>query len=366
MKSVYKIVIPLLFFIQYLGLGAIAQIVILLFVVIELFRGARISLSDADRFLFFCVFITFIFKMLLVPLEVNLLLFRFYWGFVLFYLFFLIAKFKIDFLLLFWITAIVSMLEGFLLNTILPLGVLKNIPAEHINVINNEMGLSFVRAYGLASSPTSSATIMVILLTCVYVFQQEKFKDYFLLPTAGALISFGSGTGFLLFFVFLFVKYKLYKGFKLFFGLIVIYAATVFVMNQDISEGGILMRVSGNYFGALIDLKTIQITEVLNKINESVYNTILGVSYKSIEEVRVMSDFGWIDFLECYGFIGISMFMLFLIFKKKIFTLPVLIILLGFFHYPAIGSIPGQILFASILSYHFISKKKQSISVIHK
>lgn len=358
MKSVYKIVILLLFFIQYLGLGAIAQIVILFFVVIELFRGARISLSDADRFLFFGVFITFIFKMLLVPLEVNLLLFRFYWGFVLFYLFFLIAKFKIDFLLLFWITAIVSIVEGVLLNTILPLGVLKNIPVEHVKAINDEIALSYLRAYGLASSPTSSATIMVTLLTCVYVFQQEKFKDYLVLPTAAALISFGSGTGFVLFFIFLFVKYKLYKGFKLFFGLIVIYAATVFVMSQDLTEGGILMRMSGNYFGTLIDLKTIQISEVLDKINDSVYNTIFGVNYKSIEVVRVMSDFGWIDFLECYGLIGISMFIFFLIFKKKIFTFPVLIILLGFFHYPAIGSIPGQILFASILSYHFISKKK--------
>lgn len=366
MKSVYKIAIPLLFFIQYLGVGAIAQIVILLFIGIELFRGAKISLSDADRLLFFGVFIIFIFKMLLVPLEVNTLLFRFYWGFVLFYLFFQITKFKIDFLLLFWITAIVSIAEGLLLNTILPFGVLKNIPVQHVELITNEGGSGLLkRAYGLASSPTSSATIMVVLLTCVYVFQRERFKDYFVFLTAGALVSFGSGTGFLLFFVFLFIRYKLYTGFKFLIGLIMIFGVAVFVMNQDITEGGVLMRMSGNYFEALIEVKGMQITEVFNKINKSVYDLIFGVSYKSIGEVRVMSDFGWIDFLECYGFIGIPMFVFFLIFKKKFFTFPVLIILLGFFHYPAIGSIPGQILFGCILSYHLVIKKEQSVSSIN-
>ena len=361
MKSVYKIVILLLFFIQYLGLGAIAQIVILFFVVIELFRGARISLSDADRFLFFGVFITFIFKMLLVPLEVNLLLFRFYWVFVLFYLFFLITKFKINFLILFWITAIASIVEGVLLNTILPIGVLKNIPPEHVKLITDEIGLGFFkRAYGLASSPTSSATIMVALLTCVYIFQKEKFKDYFIFPTIAALLSFGSGTGFLLFLVFLFVRYKLYTGFKLFLGIIAVYGVAILVMSQDINDGGLLMRMSGNYFETLIDVKTMQITEVFDKINRSVYDLIFGVSYKSAEEVRVMSDFGWIDFLECYGLIGVSMFIIFLTSKRKLFTLPILIIILGFFHYPAIGSIPGQILFAGILSYNLTLKKGQA------
>ena len=101
MNSVYKIVIPFLFFIQYLGLGAIAQIVILFFVAIELFRGTKISLSDADKFLFFGVSVIFIFKIIQVPLVVNILVFRFYWGFSLFYLFFIVSKFKIDFLILF-------------------------------------------------------------------------------------------------------------------------------------------------------------------------------------------------------------------------------------------------------------------------
>ena len=354
MNSFYKIAIPLLFFIQYLGLGAIAQIVILLFVVIELFRGTKIYLSDVDKFLFFGVVVIFIFKSIQVPMDVNVHLFKFYWGFTLFYLFFRVTKFKINFLLLFWITAIVSLVEGILINTILPIGVLKNIPVAHIEEMSNEIDIGLLkRAYGLANSPTSSATILIMLLTCVYSFQREKFKDYFILITAVSLVSFSSGTGFLLFFIFLFVKYKLYKGFKLLIGLCAVFGAVFFVLNQDINEGGILMRMSGNYFGTLIELKSMQITDVWDKISKSIYDIIFGASYESIGDSRVMSDFGWIDFLECYGFIGIPMFISFLIFKKLFFTFPIMIMILGYFHYPAIGSIPGQILIAGIISYHY-------------
>lgn len=359
MNSIYKIIIPLLFFVQYLGLGALAQIIILLFISIELLRGTKVTLSAVDQCLFLCISIIFIFKIIHVPLSVNIILFRFYWGFALFYLFFLITKVKINFLFLFWITAAVSILEGILLNTIMPVGTLKNIPIAHVELMSDEVDLGFLkRAYGFASSPTSSATIMVALLTSIYVFQKEKFRDYFIFLTAVVLVFFGSGTGFLLFFVFLLVRYKLYTGFKLLIGLLLVFGAVVFVLSQDINEGGILMRMSGNYFETLIELKYIQITEVFNKINKSVYDFIFGASYESIEEARIMSDFGWIDFLECYGIIGITIFILFILLKKKFFTFPVLIIILGFFHYPAIGSIPGQILFANILSYQLTTNRK--------
>jgi hypothetical protein len=360
MNSIYKIAIPFLFFIQYLGLGALAQIIILLFVAIEMFNGSKIYLSDADKFLFFVILIIFIFKIIQVPLVVNILVFRFYWGFSLFYLFFIVSKFKIDFLILFWITAIISIIEGVLLNTIMPIGMLKNVPVAHAELMANEIDLGLLkRAYGLASSPTSSANIMVILLASISTFQKEKFKHYFVLITAAALVSFGSGTGFVLFFIFLFVKYELYKGAKLFIGVLVIVSTVIFVLNQDINEGGILMRMSGNYFDTLIELKSTQITEVLIKLYKSFYDTLFGVSYKSIEEVRVMSDFGWIDFLECYGFIGIPLFVCFLLLKKKFFTFPIMIMLVGYFHYAVIGSIPGQILIAGVLSYELCVNKER-------
>ncbi len=366
MNSVYKIVIPFLFFIQYLGLGAIAQIVLILFIAIELLRGTKFYLSDADKFLFFGVSAIFIFKTLHVSLAVNIHLFRFYWGFSLFYLFFIIIKYKFNFLFFFWITAIISIAEGILLNTIMPMGIMKNIPNGHIEMLMEESNLGYIkRAYGLASSPTSSATIMVMLLTCIYTFQREEFKNYFIIITAGALVAFGSGTGFFLFFIFLFVKYELYKGFKFILGVLAIIASVFFVLNQDINEGGILQRLSANYFDTLIELKSTQITEAWSKINESVYNTIFGGSYETIYDTRVMSDFGWIDFFECYGFIGIPIFVSFLLLKKRFFIFPIMIMIVGYFHYPAIGSIPGGMLVAAILSYQ-VSSKNESIVLIQE
>ncbi len=364
MNSACKIAIPFLFFIQYLGVGAIAQIVIILFIAIELLRGAKFYLSDADKFLFFGVLAIFIFKTLHVSLAVNIHLFRFYWGFMLFYLFIIITKYKFNFLFFFWITAIISITEGVLLNTIMPMGLLRNIPAGHTEMLMDEINLGFVRrTYGLASSPTSSATIMVMLLASIYTFQKEKFKNYFIIITAGALVAFGSGTGFFLFFIFLFVKYELYKGFKFILGVLVVIVAVFFVLNQDINEGGILQRMSGNYFDTLIELKSTQITEAWFKINESVYNTIFGGSYKTIYDTRVMSDFGWIDFFECYGLIGIPIFISFLLLKRKFFIFPILIMIIGYFHYPAIGSIPGGILVAAILSYQVSSKNEPVVLI---
>jgi hypothetical protein len=77
--------------------------------------------------------------------------------------------------------------------------------------------------------------------------------------------------------------------------------------------------------------------------------------------MRVASDFGWVDLLECYGFFGVSLFVLYLIFKKRFTYLPILIFVLGYFHYTAIGSIPGQILFATLLLFKRCDKNELEI-----
>jgi hypothetical protein len=350
MKLIYKYIIPCLFLIQYLGIGAFAQYIIIFFIIIELLTNSSFKFSDADKILFFGVIILFLAKMLHLPFMVNLHLFRFYWGFTLLFFFILISDFKFNFILFFWITIIITTIESGLINTIVPYEMMRNVPGSHLEVLEFESKwMLYNRAYGLASSPTSSATILVLLLACIYKFQKEKYKDYYILITIFGLILFSSGTGFILFLVFLAMRYNLFKGRKLIFGLSILGAITIFIMGQSINQGGILMRLSGNYFETLFDLKGEQILEVFSKIGNSIFEIFVGAKYDFVEETRVMSDFGWIDFVECYGILGPFLFISYIFMKRIFFFAPILLVVFGYFHYPAIGSIPGQILFAAIL-----------------
>lgn len=359
MNKLYKIIIPMLMIIQYAGLGAIAQIIIILFIIIELLRGVKFYLSDYDKIFIYLFSLIFLLKSINVPLSVNILLFKFYWGFLIFYIFFKLSNYKINFLNLFWISCIISVIEGLLINTIIPIGILKNIPEKHIEIISQEITVnSFNRAYGLGSSPTVSATIIVALLSSIYQFEREKFKEYFILIAGIALFFLASGTGFFLFLIFVVFRYKLFKGYKFILGLTIITLIINYVLKRDINDGGVLMRLSANYFKVLYELKTIQFNEVITNISKTYNSLFLGLKYLHTSDARVMSDFGWIDFIECFGLTGILLFISFFIYKRISLTLTLSIVIIGCFHYPMIGSIPGQIIFAGIVIYNLNYKSK--------
>ena len=120
-------------------------------------------------------------------------------------------------------------------------------------------------------------------------------------------------------------------------------------MQQNIDDNSVFRRVSIDYAERLIQLKNEQILDVVSLLSNSSFEMLFGFNYTESNIIRTMSDFGWIDFFECYGLFGITFFIFFLIMKKKLIDLPILIFILGYFHYPALGSIPGQILFAILL-----------------
>lgn len=261
---------------------------------------------------------------------------------------------------------IITIVDFVLINTVIPFEMMRNIPAGHIVRIAYESKfLSFIRCYGLASNPAASSTIIVALLAGLYTQQSTDFKDYHILVAILPLICLGSGTGFLLYIFFLFVRYKLYMFNKLKFILgIISILVFYFILTKHYIQKGLLDRLDINYFERLLHLKTEQITNVYKLLNHSLFETIFGFNYTKTMTLRVASDFGWVDLLECYGFFGVSLFVLYLILKKKIAYLPILIFVLGYFHYTAIGSIPGQILFATILLYKSNDNNESIVSQI--
>lgn len=351
MKKITGIFLVLIMFIQYLGVGFYAHIIILLILFLWMLKkGTPMTFSYLDLFLFLFLGIISVIKSMGISALDNVLLFKFYWGFILFYIFFKYSGYKLDYRLLFILVCGVTIVDFVLINTIVPVGMMKNVPGGELNISAAEKIGGFYRSYGLGSSPTVSATIIVVLLACCYYRQRELFKNRYILYTILPLVFLGSGTGFFLFFLFLFFKYRLYRGWKLIIGilfiLILLYIMLLMMENENT---GLLSKMSLVYLTYLVSFKTEQIMTVVDLLNKSVLEFLFGHNYSVGEGLRIMSDFGWLDMLEAYGYFGVILLCCYILFKKKLLYIPVLLFLIGAFHYPALFSIPGQLILGSLL-----------------
>jgi len=340
-----------MFFIQYLGVGVYAHILIFFMICVEIGLRKFSPITNFDIVFVLILCFVFLIKTLNISLWDSFLLWKFYFGFILFYIFFRISKYQIDYRLLFILTCIVSVIDFTLINSIVPIGLMKNVPGGELNVSAQELKGAYYRSYGLGSSPTVSATIVVVLLASIFYHQRRKYKDIYTLFAIAPLIMFGSGTGFVLFLIFLFMRYKLFKGWKLFFGalIFVIFVMAITFIDQN-ENGGLLSRMSIVYYNFLFDFKMEQIAEVITKIHISLIQALFGYNYKPDEGLRIMSDFGWLDMLETWGYIGPALLWIFVIVKKKLKDPPVFLLMISALHYPGLFSIPGQIIMSALLA----------------
>lgn len=359
-NNITTFLVALIFFIQYLGVGVYGQVLVILLILLHIVNRKFHTLTNFDTIFLLSIVSVFLIKALNIGIVNSVLILKFYFGFILFYIFFKITKFQLNYKLFFILTCIISSIDFILINTIVPIQMMKNVPGGELNLSAQDIRGDFYRCYGLGSSPTVSATIIVVLLASVFYYQKRQYKDKYILFTIAVLTMFGSGTGFLLFFIFLFMRFKLYKGLKLWFGLLILTLFVFVLMLIDQSaNGGLLSRISIVYLDFLIDLKVEQTSEVLVKIHESIIQSLFGYNYTSNEGLRIMSDFGWLDILEACGYLGTILIWIFVIVKKKFFNPPVLLLMIGVFHYPALFSIPGQMLFAALLvrETHVVDKQ---------
>lgn len=352
MKKGTEIILILITFIQYLGVSFYGHLLIMMLLFIWIIKTNKsLRLGCADLFLLLSLGIVFVLKGLGISVENNILEFKFYWGFILFYIFFKYSGFKLDYRLLFFLVCGVTILDFVLINTIVPISMMKNVPGGELNVSAAEMLGGFYRSYGLGSSPTVSATIVVVLLACIYYQQQNLFRNKYILYSVLPLVCLGSGTGFLLFFLFLFFRYRLYRGRKFIIGLLFLCVCVyIMLMMAENEDAGLLGKISMTYVSYLISFKMEQIMAVINLLHGSLLEFLFGYNYKDAQELRIMSDFGWLDMLEVYGYAGVLLLWTYIIGKRKILNIPILLFMIGAFHYPGLFSIPGQLLLGALLA----------------
>lgn len=280
--------------------------------------------------------------------------FKYYFGFTIFLLLFYSSsnKIKNSLVLLIVIFIISIIIEYFIINYQL-------LPREYwFNVARPDGTLSHVqtegdmRPYGIGKNATITATLLVSFY--VHIMTEVNYKyltnlKLKLIITALFLISIiflRSGTGYFLTIIAFYFIFANTLSKKIIYGLVfgVVFGIIFYIIESNL-EG--FSRFSLSYVEYLIGFKSEQIFITLLPQDYSFINFLFG----ALDQRGFTNDIGWVPFFYSVGILGLFMYMIILLWgvnkynKKSIF-----ILLLGAWHYPAIFSIPGQILFAYLLS----------------
>jgi hypothetical protein len=127
-------------------------------------------------------------------------------------------------------------------------------------------------------------------------------------------------------------------------------------MTNDI---GAFSKFGITYFDYLIDYKYEQFQDVMKETNK--IQLIFGQTFMN-KTIRT-GDFQALDFLAFNGLFGAGMLILVVArYINQTNRLPLLCVLIGSFHYQVVFSLPGQILFAWLLTVGTLSSPNRNKS----
>jgi len=270
---------------------------------------------------------------------------RFYWGFVIFLPFFISEQRRLgnhysDYAVLFRL----------LINLFLILLLVEYLTSNYLDLEwpnrSHELGVdletsSFARAYGFGGNATVTSALLIALGALLYA--GKYLRD---IATLGLATS---GTGLL---VFLLKSALMLKTRHLLVAAVLFVVFYITVWEGLLESGlhdlyGALGKFSLDYMDAVLDFKYEQYQSVMAEINE--FQLFFGQAFSDTDHRT--GDFQMLDFLTFNGLAGVGM--LALIAAKcmnKTNRIPLFLLLVASLHYQVIFSLPGQILFAWLLT----------------
>lgn len=266
--------------------------------------------------------------------------YRFYIGFIFFY--FAFKKININFSYIYLIMLFLIPLEFLLINFLVDPWLLPNYPSKdtaHYGQFVN--GIGYMRVYSFGEN----ASVLSSLLTALFAYAQ--LSNLYLVPHFFLLLLSASGTGYIIFFIFCIFRFV--KFFIFFFSLItlVLLFSANYLLNFIDSYLG---KIALDYVSYLYNLKIFQINEIFH--NFSLFDYIFGSFkpyYSGIEGYG--GDFGWRYFWGFYGILGSFILLIFVLFNlTQRNSIPIFLLFIATFHYPVIFFLPGQVLFAYLLT----------------
>ncbi len=278
--------------------------------------------------------------------------FRFFFGFLIYYLF--LVLYKIDRVLdvkLFRFICYSIVLEAVLINTFIDPSWMPNFhlsPSGSTGEYTHLLGW-YQRPLSFAGNTSMSSTVLIVLYLVIDVVHPGHLsrKDAFFLFISICLLS--SGTGIFLYLIVMVVRIC-NQGGNIFAAKLVELSCALLVLGDIYG----FQRLSIEYCGQIL---TIKVAEVVNAITHNYHSPLLlFFGHEMIAYTpSTSSDFGWLTFMTESGILGIVVFFLSMILLSrgsilKLFKLPMFILFIGSLHYPGLFSQGGQLLFAFMLT----------------
>jgi hypothetical protein len=374
LSSIVSGILLFSFVISYTGIPSVA--IYLMPLGLILLFPQKFRLNSFDLFVYIVVLILICLKSLTSDLFSIYYLGKYYFGFVIFYIFFRSniyrTNIKLDQLLL--IISLLTIFEAILINTVLPAQFMPTYPKWMIidEISKNSITLSYYRPYSVGWNASITSSFILVLLS----FRQSTlssrrttnrhFSNISIIAYI-AIFACASATGILCFFLYI-ILHSNYKNVRLYIllGLIYVGYATFFWTDEYNRSKSIIPMIQWGYIQSIIELKLAHVIGY-NIFEWTYYELLLGHSFHKGILPPMMGDNGWAQFIYTNGFLGLAILMVFLFKSMNPVTWrPILILMVSTFHYPTLFASGSQILLAymaarTIIKISTVMPRKGSI-----
>jgi len=304
---------------------------------------SKIKISEIDF-----IFIAGLSVLLLVQFTLKeglpfILDLRFFWGWVIFYFIFKTNKVNQNILsTVLLVLSILTLVEAVLINSIIEAKILPNFPDFNKAASHFVSSVFYQRPYSFGGNATVGSSILVTLLAACNVRGLQFWIVVF------AILSFISGTGTLMLFLVLIVKYRQLMLTILIPGSVVLITISIFFYDWlALVINRFSNKVGPQYIQYLFNEK---INQAVSRYDDmELYMIIFGYP-RNIHE-GYGGDFGLLSFVTLNGLLGFLLISILALYHfNRANRLPLFVILLTSLHYPVIFYFPGQVVFGLLLS----------------
>jgi len=273
--------------------------------------------------------------------------YRFHWGFLIFYFFFRTRGRGYDMRALLIILLLMTFIESMLVNSLIAPENLPNYPNDR-ELSWSHFSDIWQRVYGVGGNPSVLSVLLVALLSIT------NPGTVIIMATSIIIILIGSGSGAVAFIGYLIYKYmsKLRKSPIIIATFIFLLALFYLLPDIDVIDK-FFYKISYKYLGHLFELKQLQISDAVS--NMDIFALLIGTA--NIENMG--GDFLWLSFFVCQGFAGSVLMLAF--FLKRINSVNgfgIFIIFATTIHYFVLFSLPVQFL----TGYLFATRTKKVLN----
>jgi len=359
------------FFIPYIGLISPAYGLMILMIFLSIGKEFKLSYYDFFYLLALLVFVALKFNQ--VGVYIGEAILRYYLGIVIVYYFVKINSADLDIQKLLFAFCVCVMIEAVVINIFFdPFHYLPNYPKnvylENLTSHYTKFMGFYQRPYSVGMNASSSATILCAMLIYrhVLITSKEIIADRKIEIMGGIVVLlFASGVGLCLYFFYLLFKFQLLTVKRMLWLFVLCFLLVNYydVLFELFTSDSIFQKVSAGYMNFLVEYKTMQISDVIDLLREDGSSMLVGRAFQEKAEIILQSDFAWNDLFLCLGVGGVALFILFFINKVNKYTIfPILLFVLGAFHYGGVFTLAGQIIFAQILYHHYGNVNKKALA----